>query len=79
MFVGDEESKPSNNDATTKASKDLLHRLTREQAISTREDYDSAVRAYNGMLPFRGTDPEVSEILKAMERTFPTMPPFGEV
>lgn len=77
MFVGDEESKPS-DEATQKASKDLLHRLVREQVIASREDYTSAVTAYNGMLPFRGTDPEVAEILKAMERTFPTMPPFGQ-
>ena len=77
MFVGDEDNKPV-NDATIKASKDLLHRLIREQAIDTREDYTAAVFALNRVTPYKDTDPEVAEILKALERTFPTLPPFGE-
>lgn len=77
MFVGDENIKPA-NEATIKESKDLLHRLIREQAINSREEYISALYAKNQVEPYRGTDPEVDEILKAMERTFPTMPSFGE-
>ena len=34
--------------------------------------------ALDGVLPYRDTDPEVAQILKALERTFPTMPPFGQ-
>lgn len=78
MFVGDEDNKPV-NDATIKESKDLLHRFIREQAISTREDYTAAVFALNRVTPYKDTDPEVAEILKAMERTFSTLPPFGEL
>jgi hypothetical protein len=77
MFVGDDDNKPVNK-ATIKESKDLLHRLIRQQAIDTREDYTSAVLALNGLAPYRDSDPEVAEILKALERTFPTLPPFGE-
>jgi len=78
MFVGDEYNKPVNA-ATIKESKDLLHRLIREQTIASREDYTSAVLALNGLAPYKDTDPEVAEILKALERTFPTLPPFGEL
>jgi len=78
MFVGDDDNKPVNA-ATIKESKDLLHRILREQAIGTREDYTAAVFAINRLTPLKDTDPEVVEILKALERTFPTLPPFGEV
>jgi hypothetical protein len=78
MFVGDEDHKPV-NEATIKESKDLLHRLIREQTIETREDYKAALFAMNFVKPYRDTDPEVAEILKALERTFPTLPPFGEL
>ena len=78
MFVGDDDNKPLDK-AAIKESKDLLHRFIRQQAIETREDYSAAVRAYNDVMPHRENDPEVAEILKALERTFPTMPPFGEV
>ncbi len=44
MFVGDDDNKPVDK-ATIKESKDLLHRLIREQAIDTREDYTAAVFA----------------------------------
>jgi hypothetical protein len=77
MFIGDDDNKPLDK-ATIKESKDLLHRLIRQQAIDTREDYTSAVLAINRVTPYRNTDPEVAEILKALERTFSTMPPFGE-
>ena len=77
MFMGEDDNKPVNKQ-TIKESKDLLHRLIRQQAIDTREDYTSAVLALNGLAPYRDSDPEVAEILKALERTFPTLPPFGE-
>ena len=78
MFVGDGDNKPV-KDATIKESKDLLHRLIREQAIDTREDYTAAVFALNRVTPFKETDPEVAEILKALERTSSTMPSSGEL
>jgi hypothetical protein len=78
MFVGDEDNKPVDK-ASIKESNDLLHRLIREQAIDTREDYTAAVFALNRVTPYRDTDPEVAEILKALERTFSTLPPFGEL
>jgi len=78
MFVGDEDNKPVNG-VTIKESKDLLHRLIREQAIDTREDYTTALFAINRVTPYKDTDPEVAEILKALERTFPTLPPLGEL
>ena len=78
MFVGDDGNKPP-SESSIKASKDLLHRLIRQQVIEKREDYTSAVLALNGLAPYRDSDPEVDEILKDMERTFPTLPPFGQV
>jgi hypothetical protein len=78
VFIGDDDNKPLSK-ATIKESKDLLHRLIRQQTIDSREDYTSAVLALNGLAPYRDSDPEVSEILKAMERTYPTMPSFGEL
>jgi hypothetical protein len=78
MYVGEENDNKPVNKETMKQSKDLLHRLIREQAIATREEYNSAVFALNSVTPYRETDPEVAEILKALERTFPTMPPFGQ-
>jgi hypothetical protein len=78
VFMGNEDNTPA-SDATIKQSKDLLHRLIREQAIATREEYTVALLAIDKVTPYRGIDPEVAEILKAMERTFPTMPSFGEL
>jgi len=79
MFMGDKDDNQPVNAETVKQSKDLLHRLIREQAIASREDYISAVYARDLVTPYRETDPEVAEILKALERTFPTMPPFGQI
>ena len=78
MFVGDDDNKPL-NDATIKESKDLLQRLLREQAINSKEDYNAAVFAMNRVSPYRGKNPEVDEILKDLERTFPTLPPYGDI
>ncbi|GEM_PF-2901760 len=78
VFMGEEDNKPA-DEKTVKESKDILHRLLREQAIDSREDYLAAVFAMNRVAPYRDTDPEVDTILKAMERTFTTLPPFGEL
>jgi hypothetical protein len=37
------------------------------------------VFALNRVTPYKDTDPEVAKILKALERTFSTLPPFGEL
>jgi hypothetical protein len=78
VFMGDDDNRPV-SDATIKESKDILHRLIRQQVIDTREDFNAAVFAINRVTPYKATDPEVDNILKAMERTFPTLPPFGEL
>ena len=78
VFMGEEDNQPA-NEATIKESKDILHRLLRQQAIDSREDYMAAVFAMNRVAPYRTTDPEVENILRAMERTFTTLPPFGEL
>ncbi len=78
MFVGEDGSqRVSKQDL--KESKDLLHRLLREQAINSKEDYNAAVFAMNRVSPYRGKDPEVDEILRDLERTFPTLPSFGDI
>ena len=78
MFVGEDGNNPVST-AQLKESKDLLHRLLREQAINSKDDYNAAVFAMNRVSPYRGRDPEVDEILKDLERTFPTLPSFGEL
>ena len=76
MFVGEDGNNPISQQEI-KESKDLLHRLIREQVINSRKDFNAAVFAMNRVSPYRGKDPEVDEILKLMERTFPTMPSYG--
>ncbi len=78
MFVGEDGNQRVSNQEL-KESKDLLHRLLREQAINSKEDYNAAVFAMNRVSPYRGKDPEVDEILKDLERTFPTLPSFGDI
>jgi hypothetical protein len=78
VFMGEDDNRPVDK-ATIKESKDILHRLIRQETIDSREDYMAAVFAINRVSPYRETDPEVENILKAMERTFPTLPPFGEL
>jgi hypothetical protein len=78
VFMDEDDNKPV-SEATIKESKDILHRLIRQQAIDSREDYTAAVFAINRVTPYRTSDPEVENILKVMERTFPTLPAFGEL
>ena len=78
VFMGEDDNKPV-SETTLKESKDLLHRLIRQQVIDNREDYMAAVSAMNRVAPYRTTDPEVENILRTMERTFTTIPSFGEL
>ena len=78
MFMGRENEEKPVNKSTLKESKDLLHRLIREQTIASREDYISAVYARNQVTPYKDTDPEIAEILQALERTLPTIPPLDD-